>query len=220
MRPLSLGPVLSFTSFVLSGCAATPPPAQRSVAPSDSPSATSLTVSDEELRAMSTPWGYGLPRRSQTGSLILFTSPFPSDGLTPCEVNRPRPGNGCVYPADPNKAAKDLFNEGVAAFEKEDLSAARKAFLRAFALTMHYKITLPHWKIAGNLGHVELKLGMADDAVVRLEFAAYDAARDTKLTPEEKAVVQARVAALLEEARSEEARSRSKKTAERARQSW
>jgi hypothetical protein len=67
--------------------------------------------------------------------------------------------------AGPNEAkVGELFDQAQAAFAKGDKQAAVKAYKAAWALQKSYDI-------AGNLGNVELKLGLFSDAAEHLSYA-------------------------------------------------
>jgi tetratricopeptide (TPR) repeat protein len=86
-------------------------------------------------------------------ALVALLCPSPASADTPAEH------------AGPNGAkVGELFDQAQAAFAKGDKQAAYKAYKEAWALQKSYDI-------AGNLGNVELKLGMYSGAAEHLDYA-------------------------------------------------
>jgi tetratricopeptide (TPR) repeat protein len=86
-------------------------------------------------------------------ALVALLYPSPASADTPAEH------------AGPNGAkVGELFDQAQAAFAKGDKQAAYKAYKEAWALQKSYDI-------AGNLGNVELKLGMYSEAAEHLDYA-------------------------------------------------
>jgi PEGA domain len=75
--------------------------------------------------------------------------------------------------------ARQLFAEGVKAYQKSRWTEAHAAFLAAWALSKHYTIT-------GNLADCELKLGMYRDAAEHFSSYVREMAKDAGSTPQER----------------------------------
>jgi hypothetical protein len=83
--------------------------------------------------------------------------------------------------------ARQLYAEGVKAYQQSRWADARASFLAAWALSKHYTI-------AGNLGDCELRLGMHRDAAEHLERYAREIEKDGTSTAQERKAGQARYA--------------------------
>lgn len=77
------------------------------------------------------------------------------------------------------KKARQLYAEGVKAYQLARWEEARASFLAAWALAKHYTI-------AGNLADCEMRLGLYRDAAEHLAYYVREVAKDGSSTPDER----------------------------------
>jgi len=77
------------------------------------------------------------------------------------------------------KKARQLYAEGVKAYQQARWEEARASFLAAWALAKHYTI-------AGNLADCEMRLGLYRDAAEHLAFYVREVGKDSTSTTDER----------------------------------
>src|SRR5271156_6038694 len=97
---------------------------------------------------------------------------------TPCAAQQGAPLAKPVAQAMTEKA-RQLFADGVKAYQQSRWADAHAAFLAAWALSKHYSI-------AGNLADCELKLGLHRDAAEHFARYVREMAKDAGSTPQER----------------------------------
>jgi PEGA domain len=96
----------------------------------------------------------------------------------PSAAQQPSPPAKLVAQAMTEKA-RQLFTEGVKAYQQSRWAEAHAAFLAAWALSKHYSI-------AGNLADCELKLGLHREAAEHFARYVREMAKDPGSTPQER----------------------------------